>query len=73
MKPLAAKLLSSFLLTAGLLAAQPVRADADFLSRMDVRSFIESMSQEHGIESFELERILGDVRYTPQIHAFQQP
>jgi membrane-bound lytic murein transglycosylase B len=23
------------------------------------------MSQEHGIESFELERILGDVRYTP--------
>ena len=65
MKPLAAKLLSSFLLTAGLLAAQPVRADADFLSRMDVRSFIESMSQEHGIESFELERILGDVRYTP--------
>jgi membrane-bound lytic murein transglycosylase B len=30
-----------------------------------VRSFIDSMTEEHGIESAELERILGDVRYTP--------
>jgi membrane-bound lytic murein transglycosylase B len=64
-KPLAAKILSSFLLAACLLAAQPVMASADYLSRADVRSFIESVSAEHGIDSSELERILGDIRYTP--------
>ena len=40
-------------------------ASPDFISRPDVRSFIESMSEELGIESADLERILGDVRYTP--------
>jgi membrane-bound lytic murein transglycosylase B len=57
--------LSSLLLAASLFAVQPVSARADYLSRPDVRSFIDSMTEEHGIESAELERILGDVRYTP--------
>ena len=65
MKPLAAKMLSSFLVAACLLAVQPVLAASDYLSRPDVRAFIDSMSEEHGIESADLERILGDVRYTP--------
>jgi membrane-bound lytic murein transglycosylase B len=63
-KPLAAKVLSSFLVAGFLLVAQPAVASADFLSRPDVRSFIESMSEEHGIESADLERILGNVRYS---------
>lgn len=63
MKPLASKILS--LLACGwLLAAQPVFARADFLSRADVRAFIDSVSEEQGIERAEVERILGDVRYS---------
>ena len=37
-------------------------AGSDFVSRPDVRSFIDSMSEEYGIAIAELERILGDVR-----------
>jgi membrane-bound lytic murein transglycosylase B len=55
----------SFLLAACLLASQPASASPDFLSRPDVRSFIESVAKEHGIALSELERILGDVRFTP--------
>jgi membrane-bound lytic murein transglycosylase B len=62
-KPLA-KLFSSFLLASGLLAAQPV-ASSDYVSRPDVRLFIDLVSEEHGIATSDLERILGDVRYTP--------
>jgi membrane-bound lytic murein transglycosylase B len=62
-KPLAAKL--PFLLAACLLATQPARADSGFVSRPDVRTFIKSMSEEHGIDTSYLERILSDVRYTP--------
>jgi membrane-bound lytic murein transglycosylase B len=64
-KPLAGNIISSYLLAACLLASQPVLAGSDFLARPDVRSFIESVSEEHGIASADLERILGDVRYTP--------
>jgi membrane-bound lytic murein transglycosylase B len=64
-KPLAAKILPSFVLAACLLASPPVLADAKFLARPDVRSFIDTMSEEHGIKSSELRRILGEVRYTP--------
>ena len=53
------------LFTACLLAALPVSASSDYLSRPDVRAFIESMIEKHGIDSSELERILGDIRYTP--------
>jgi membrane-bound lytic murein transglycosylase B len=52
------------LLAACLFAAQPVFA-SEYLSRPDVREFIVSMSEEHGIDSSDLERILGDVRFTP--------
>ena len=65
MKPLAAKLLPSIVAAACLLVAQSAQAGSDYLSRPDVRSFIDSVSEEHGIETAELERILGDVRYTP--------
>ena len=65
MKPLAAKFLSSFVAAACLFAVQPAWAGPDYLARPDVRSFIDSMSEEHGIETPELERILGDVRYSP--------
>src|SRR5687768_12414248 len=58
-------MLSSFLLAACLLASQPVLAGSDYLARPDVRSFIETMSEEHGIATADLERILGDVRHTP--------
>jgi len=64
-KPLAANIMPPFLLAACLLASQPVLAGSDFLARADVRSFIESMSEEQGIARAELERILGDVRYAP--------
>jgi len=64
-KPLATKLLSSLLLAACLLVAQPVLADSNFLSRPDVRAFIDSMSEEHGIERAHLEQILGDIHHTP--------
>jgi len=53
------------LLAACLFVVQPVMADSGYLSRPDVRSFIDSMSEEHGIDTSDLERILGDVRYTP--------
>ncbi|HEU5138139.1 MAG TPA: lytic murein transglycosylase, partial [Steroidobacteraceae bacterium] len=65
MKPLAAKIISSFLVAACLCAAQPALASANYLSRPEVREFIESMIEEHGIESADLERVLGDIRYTP--------
>jgi membrane-bound lytic murein transglycosylase B len=50
-----------------LLAAQPVLAGSDYLSRPDVRSFIESMSDEHGIAPSDLERIIGDARHEPAV------
>jgi membrane-bound lytic murein transglycosylase B len=55
------------LIAACLLAAQPALASSDYLSRADVRSFIESMREEHGIASSDLERILGAVRYEPAV------
>ena len=62
MKPVTAWM--QLLAAASLLAAQPVLA-SEYLSRPDVRSFINSMSEEHGIDRSDLERIMGNVRYTP--------
>ena len=53
------------LLALGLIAAQPALASSNYLSRADVREFIESIAEEHDIETSVLERILGDARYTP--------
>jgi membrane-bound lytic murein transglycosylase B len=71
-KPLAAKVISSFLLAASLLVAQPV-ASSDYVSRPDVRAFIDSMREEHGIEISDLERILGSVRYSPTVVRLMGP
>ena len=40
-------------------------ASSDFLSRADVRAFIESMRAEHDMAIADLERVMGEVRYTP--------
>ncbi len=48
-----------------LVATMPAFASPDYLSRPDVRSFIDSMTEEHGIERADIERILREVRYTP--------
>jgi membrane-bound lytic murein transglycosylase B len=64
-KPLAAKLISSFLAVACLFAMQPAFGSSDYLARADVRSFIDSMVEEYGIDSSYLERTLGAVRHTP--------
>jgi membrane-bound lytic murein transglycosylase B len=53
------------LLLALLCITQPALADSDYLSRADVRSFIETMNEEHGLSKPDLERILGSARYTP--------
>ena len=58
MKPVVAKMMSSFLAAAALLAWRPATAGPDYLERLDVRSFIESMHEKHGIEMSDLERIM---------------
>ncbi len=40
---------------------------SEYLSRADVRSFIESMQAEHGIELVELERVLGQAQHQPSV------
>jgi len=52
-------------IAAGLLATQPALASPDFLARADVRAFIDTMTEEYGLDTAYLERILGDVRHTP--------
>jgi membrane-bound lytic murein transglycosylase B len=47
-------------------AKPPVKpAVPEYLSRPEVRSFIDSMNEAHGMDIAELERILGDARHTP--------
>lgn len=55
------------------LAAQPAMADASYLSRSEVRSFIDQLSGEHGIESAWLEEILGDARQMPAVLRLVDP
>ena len=71
MKPVTAWIKPLF--TACLLAAQPVSASSDYLARPDVRSFIDSVSEEHGIEPSDLERILSKVRYQPAVVRLMGP
>jgi len=72
-KPVVAKILSSFLAAASLLAWRPALAGADYLERLDVRSFIESMHEKHGIETSDLERIMGAVIYQPTVVRLTTP
>jgi membrane-bound lytic murein transglycosylase B len=53
------------LIAACLLSVQPAGASSDYVSRPDVRAFIESVSEEHGIDIADLERILGGARHSP--------
>jgi membrane-bound lytic murein transglycosylase B len=42
-------------------------SQADYLARDEVRSFIETMESEHGIEAAEIERVLGSARFQPTV------
>jgi membrane-bound lytic murein transglycosylase B len=50
-----------------LLFAQAADASAGYLARDDVRSFIEMLQAEHGLDAVELERVLGAARYQPSV------
>lgn len=52
-------------LTACSAAVQPALASSDFLARPDVRSFVDSMTTEHGMDGGYVERILRAVRPAP--------
>lgn len=70
--PHAIRLLACGLLAACLLAVVPARA-ADYLSRAEVRSFIETLGSEHGLDVADLERILGAARYQPTVARLLDP
>jgi len=53
------------LIVATLFAVQPAFASADHLARADVRSFIDWMRDEYGIDTADLERLLREARHTP--------
>ena len=63
MKPVTATML---LIAVCSFAMRPVQA-SDYLSRPDVRAFIDTMRAEHGVETSDLERILGAVRFQPTV------
>jgi membrane-bound lytic murein transglycosylase B len=49
---------------------------ADYLSRDDVRSFIDTMTTEHGLDLAEIERVVGSARFQPTVFRLigpQQP
>jgi membrane-bound lytic murein transglycosylase B len=52
---------------ASLVAVQPALGSTDYISRPDVRLFIEAMRDEHGVDSSDLERILRQVRHQPVV------
>jgi membrane-bound lytic murein transglycosylase B len=47
--------------------AHSASAANEYLARPEVRSFIESMQTEHGLDPAEVERVLGDVQYQPAV------
>lgn len=63
----AARAYSAALAIASLAALQPAFCSTDYTSRPDVRLFIDTMRDEHGVDSADLERILGDVRHQPVV------
>ena len=58
-----------FLTTAaiGLALSAHSATASEYLSRPEVRSFIESMQTEHGLDPAELERVLGDAVHQPTV------
>lgn len=59
--------LAAGLLTVLLLGVSPVVGSTGYLSRPEVRSFIEALNAEHGLEPVELERILGEAQHQPSV------
>ena len=56
------------ILTATLLSfVATTESKADYLARDDVRSFIEAMQSEHGIDAAEIERVIGSARFQPTV------
>ncbi|HEY0680726.1 MAG TPA: lytic murein transglycosylase B [Steroidobacter sp.] len=49
------------------LSAPCAVAGSEYLSRPDVRSFIEAMQTEHALDLAELERVLGEARHQPTV------
>ena len=49
------------------LSAPSAMAGSEYLSRPEVRSFIETMQAEHALDVAELERILGSARHQPTV------
>jgi membrane-bound lytic murein transglycosylase B len=56
-----------FVLVAACSPAFAAEVDNDYLSRTEVRAFIDSMHLEHGLERAEMERVLREVRYQPTV------
>ena len=54
-------------LAALLWSAHAAHASTEYLSRPDVRSFIEALQAEHGLDPAELERVLGEAQYQPSV------
>jgi peptidoglycan lytic transglycosylase B len=52
---------------AALLLIPAAHASTEYLSRPDVRSFIEAMQDEQGLDRVEVERVLGDAQYQPSV------
>jgi membrane-bound lytic murein transglycosylase B len=50
-----------------LLSSSSGQAGAEYLSRSDVRSFIEAMQAEHDLDLGELERVLGEAQHQPLV------
>lgn len=46
---------------------------ADYLAREEVRSFIDTMQDEHGIEAAEVERVLASARFQPTVYRLIGP
>jgi membrane-bound lytic murein transglycosylase B len=55
------------LLAAALFCTQPALARSDYVSRPEVRSFIETMRDEHGVDVAHLERVFAAVRHQPSV------
>lgn len=58
---------------AGLLASPLAAASGEYLVRPEVRAFIDSMREEHGIEKPYLERVLGAARHQPVVVRLTNP
>lgn len=72
-KPLAAQLMPILVVAAGLLASPLAAASGEYLVRPEVRAFIDSMREEHGIEKPYLERVLGAARHQPVVVRLTNP